>query len=117
VHIDGFEAEVNVSHGGKLSQRTVKLRGSNGKIYPFHLLAQSSLHPSLWETKADPSSLTENRTSQLLRLVNIMLQKNVQTRKRQLQLFLPPMMGLSPTVQLIQAEADISPLEQVFKVN
>jgi len=115
VHIDGFEAEVNVSHGGKLSQRTVKLRGSNGKIYPFHLLAQSSLHPSLWETKADPSSLTENRTSQLLRLVNIMLQKNVQTRKRQLQLFLPPMMGLSPTVQLIQAEADISPLEQVFK--
>lgn len=114
VRIDGFEAEVGVLHGGKLSQRCLVLRGSNGKAYPFHLLAQPSLLATLSDISAGNDNGADNRMSQFLRLTNIMLQKNVQTRKRQLHLFLPPVVALSPAVRLVQADADIGSFKQVF---
>jgi transformation/transcription domain-associated protein len=116
VRIDGFEAEVLVSHGGKLSQRCLVLRGSNGKTYPFHLLAQPSFLATLSDISAGNDNGADNRMGQFLRLVNGMLQKNVQTRKRQLNFFLPPMIALSPAVRLVQAEADLGSLAQIYQV-
>jgi transformation/transcription domain-associated protein len=115
VRIDGFEAEVLVSHGGKLSQRCLVLRGSNGKTYPFHLLAQPSFLATLSDISAGNDNGADNRMGQFLRLVNGMLQKNVQTRKRQLNFFLPPMIALSPAVRLVQAEADLGSLAQIYQ--
>lgn len=54
--------------------------------------------------------------NQFLKIVNSFLYKDVHSHKRQLNLFVPPLIALSPAVRLIQADTDFSSLFRVHQV-
>ncbi|KAL6045043.1 putative transformation/transcription domain-associated protein [Balamuthia mandrillaris] len=104
VRIDGFQSEVKVLRKSKFSHRSITLRGSNGKEYPFH-----------FQCRPSPKPKAEERTVQLLRLLNGMFDKHIQTRRRHVHFNIPPVVSFSPGVRLMQVDEDYVSLQDVYE--
>jgi transformation/transcription domain-associated protein len=89
-----------------LSHRCITLRGSNGRLYPFHFQSWVSM-PSR------PAS--DERMGQLFALLNDLFNKHKETRKRNIRFSLPSAVSFSPTTRLLQADLSSVSLQQVYE--
>lgn len=125
VILEKIESPVKIIRSVGLPNRIISLRGSNGKVYNYFAEDTSFYKFSINEsfTNSDgslqrvPTSLLWNREHRLahsLRAINRILKKNLQTRKRCVQLLVPNSIPFSPHFRLISTDLDITTLQDVF---
>eukprot|EP01087_Luapelamoeba_hula_P021045 TRINITY_DN7293_c0_g1_i1.p1 TRINITY_DN7293_c0_g1~~TRINITY_DN7293_c0_g1_i1.p1 ORF type:complete len:1163 (-),score=108.11 TRINITY_DN7293_c0_g1_i1:76-3108(-) len=96
IHIDGFQPELKIRNGQAWT-RTITLRGTNGKLYPFHLLL-----------KPPRTIRSEERACVLLRLLNEHFNRRIETRKRNLNFSVPALVSFSPSLRLLSTPPILS---------
>lgn len=103
VKIARFLPEVDFVRGTHSSYRRLTIRGSDGGLHYFAVQYPSVRH-----------SRREERMSQLFRLFNRSLSKNVQTRGRHIEFTLPIAVPLSPQVRIMNDNPTYKTLHQIY---
>ena len=95
-------AEVNMA-----CHRKIVIRGNDTKYYHFVVEATNSPYPSMGSS--------DERVLQLSQLMNRCMEKEKQTRRRQMNLHLRSIIGLAPRCRLLSVDKDAVPLMQVLE--
>lgn len=103
VKIARFLPRLDFVRGTHSSYRRLIIRGSDGGLHYFAVQYPSVRH-----------SRREERMSQLFRLFNRSLSKNVQTRSRDVEFTLPIAVPLSPQVRLMNDNPAYKTLHQIY---
>lgn len=103
IKIARFLPEVDFVRGTHSSYRRLTIRGSDGALHYFAVQYPSVRH-----------SRREERMSQLFRLFNRSLSKNVQTRSRHIEFTLPIAVPLSPQVRIMNDNPAYETLHQIY---
>ncbi|CDH15648.1 probable Transcription-associated protein 1 [Zygosaccharomyces bailii ISA1307] len=103
VKIARFLPTVDFVRGTHSSYRRLIIRGHDGSIHYFAVQYPSVRH-----------SRREERMSQLFRLFNASLSKNVQTRRRNIEFTVPIAVPLSPQVRIMNDSPDFTTLHQIY---
>ncbi|CCF58558.1 hypothetical protein KAFR_0E04070 [Kazachstania africana CBS 2517] len=103
VKIARFLPAVNFVRGTQTSYRRINLRGHDGSVHSFAIQSPAARH-----------SRREERMFQFYRLLNILLQNNVQTRNRNLQFTLPVAVPLSPQVRIMNDKSSFITLHEIY---
>lgn len=103
IKIGRFLPRVDFVRGTHSSYRRLILRGHDGSIHYYAVQYPSVRH-----------SRREERMSQLFRLFNRSLSKNVQTRRRNIEFTLPIAVPLSPQVRIMNDSPALITLHQIY---
>jgi transformation/transcription domain-associated protein len=104
IRIERFLSEVKVVHKHSAAFRQVTIRGRDGRLYPYLIQQASTRH-----------ARTEERFMHFLRMLNMMLDKRKESRKRSLTYYVPRVVPLNVHVRLVQHPASVLSLEDVFQ--
>ena len=104
VRVERFVPSVDIVRKHGTSYRRLTVRGENGGLYPFIVQHSSSRH-----------ARTEERILQLFRLLNGVLERKKETRKRNLFFHTPAMVPVSPHVRIVQDDPTYASLEEVYE--
>lgn len=103
IKIGRFMPEVDFVRGTHTSHRRLTIRGHDGSLHSFAVQYPAVRH-----------SRREERMFQLYRLLNERLQKNVQTRRRDINFTLPIAVPLSPQVRIMSDSSSFKTLHQIY---
>jgi len=104
VRIERFLPDVQVVYSHSSASRRLMIRGRDGKVYPYLVKQAPTRH-----------ARTEERFLQMFRIVNTLLDKRKESRKRSLGYHVPRMVPLNTHVQLYQDDTSSLSLEDVFE--
>lgn len=104
VRIERFLPDVQVICSHSSASRRLMIRGRDGKVYPYLVKQAPTRH-----------ARTEERFLQMFRIVNTLLDKRKESRKRSLGYHVPRMVPLNTHVQLYQDDTSSLSLEDVFE--
>ncbi|SLM34988.1 histone acetylase complex subunit [Lasallia pustulata] len=104
VRIERFLPDVDLVRSVGFSHRRLKIRGHDGSVHPFAIQ-----HPAARHCRR------EERILQLFRIFNGVLAKRKESRRRNLNFFLPLMIPLAPSIRLVQDDASYVSLQGVFE--
>ncbi|MCJ1335959.1 hypothetical protein MMC09_001233 [Bachmanniomyces sp. S44760] len=104
IRIERFLPNVDLVRYIGFSHRRLNIRGHDGSLHPFAIQ-----HP------APRHSRREERTLQLFRIFNGVLAKRKESRRRNLNFYLPLMIPLAPNLRLVQEDAQYISLQGVFE--
>ncbi|KAI8819858.1 uncharacterized protein EV422DRAFT_620718 [Fimicolochytrium jonesii] len=104
VRIDRFEPEVDLIRSTAACHRRFTIRGHDGTFHPF-----SVQHPAAKHCRR------EERIMQLFRILNDLLERRVETRRRNLSFHLPLIVPLAPTVRLVEDDPSYVTLQEVWE--
>lgn len=102
--IERFLPQVQVVHKHSAAYRRIAIRGRNGQVYPYLVQQAPSRH-----------ARTEERLLHLFRMMNILLDKRKESRRRNINFHVPRMVPLNTHVRLVQDDATCISLEDVFQ--
>ena len=103
IKIARFLPTVNFVRGTIGSYRRINMRGHDGSVHSFAVQSPAARH-----------SRREERMFQLYRLLNKILDKNVQTRRSNIQFSLPIAIPLSPQVRIINDQSSFATLHEIY---
>ncbi|KAI4289198.1 MAG: hypothetical protein L6R35_001538 [Caloplaca aegaea] len=104
VRIERFLPDVDLVRTVGFSHRRIKIRGHDGSIHPFAVQHPAARH-----------SRREERILQLFRIFNGTLSKRKESRRRNLNFYLPLMIPLAPSLRLIQDDSTYISLQGVYE--
>lgn len=104
IRIERFLPNVDLVRTVGFSHRRLKIRGHDGSIHPFAIQHPAARH-----------SRREERILQLFRIFNGVLTKRKESRRRNLNFYLPLMIPLAPPLRLVQDDASYISLQGVFE--
>lgn len=104
VRIERFLPNVELVRTVGFSHRRLKLRGHDGSTHPFAVQHPAARH-----------SRREERILQLFRIFNGTLSKKKESRRRNLNFYLPLMVPFSPSLRLVQDDASYISLQGVYE--
>ena len=104
IRIERFLPNVDLVRSVGFSHRRLKIRGHDGSIHPFAIQ-----HPAARHCRR------EERILQLFRIFNGVLAKRKESRRRNLNFYLPLMVPLAPSIRLVQDDASYVSLQGVFE--
>ncbi|KAI9104837.1 hypothetical protein DFS34DRAFT_691063 [Phlyctochytrium arcticum] len=104
VRIDRFEPEVDLIRGYLACHRRFTIRGHDGTFHPF-----SVQHPAARHCRR------EERIIQLFRILNNVLERRKESRRRNLSFHLPIIVPLAPTVRLVQDDPSYITLQEIWE--
>nr|XP_019007357.1 transformation/transcription domain-associated protein [Kwoniella pini CBS 10737]OCF46138.1 transformation/transcription domain-associated protein [Kwoniella pini CBS 10737] len=96
------KAELGRGHGHCF--RRITMIGNNGSSYTFHVQMPAARH-----------CRREERLTQLFRIMNSVLKKRKESRRRNLQFHLPTATPLAPQLRLVQADSSYVSLQDIFE--
>lgn len=103
VKIGRFAPTVDVVRGVGLCFRRIHMIGTTGSVHSFAVQAPSGRH-----------CRREERLTQLFRIMNSVLQRRKESRKRHLCIHLPAAIPLAPTLRLVTNDASYRSLQDVL---
>ena len=104
VRIERFLPNVDLVRTVGFSHRRLKIRGHDGSVHPFAVQHPAARH-----------SRREERILQLFRIFNGTLTKKKESRRRNLNFYLPLMVPLAPSLRLVQDDASYISLQGVYE--
>lgn len=104
VKIERFLPNVDLVRTVGFSHRRVNIRGHDGSVHPFAVQHPAARH-----------SRREERILQLFRIFNGTLSKRKESRRRNLNFYLPLMIPLAPSLRLVQDDASYISLQGVYE--
>ncbi|WVR08546.1 hypothetical protein IAU60_005601 [Kwoniella sp. DSM 27419] len=96
------KAELGRGHGHCF--RRITMVGTNGSSYTFHVQMPAARH-----------CRREERLTQLFRIMNSVLKKRKESRRRNLQFHLPTATPLAPQLRLVQADSSYVSLQDIYE--
>ncbi|WRT70688.1 uncharacterized protein IL334_007686 [Kwoniella shivajii] len=96
------KAELGRGHGHCF--RRITMVGNNGSSYTFHVQMPAARH-----------CRREERLTQLFRIMNSVLKKRKESRRRNLQFHLPTATPLAPQLRLVQSDSSYVSLQDIFE--
>ncbi|CAB4253773.1 histone acetyltransferase TRA1 [Maudiozyma barnettii] len=103
IKISKFLPAVDFVRSTLVSYRRINIRGHDGSIHSFAVQSPAARH-----------SRREERMFQLYRLLNKLLDKHVQSKRRNLQFTLPIAIPLSPQVRIMNDKSSYVTLHQMY---
>lgn len=103
VKIGRFLPDIKFIRGIHASHRVIKIRGHDGSVHEFAIQSPAARH-----------SRREERMFQLYRLLNVLLSKNVEARKRNIQFIIPIAVPLSPQIRLMNDSPSFATLHKIY---
>ncbi|KAL8827579.1 MAG: hypothetical protein Q9191_003095, partial [Dirinaria sp. TL-2023a] len=104
VRIERFLPNIDLVRTVGFSHRRLKIRGHDGSVHPFAIQHPAARH-----------SRREERILQLFRIFNGTLSKRKESRRRNLQFFLPRMIPIAPPFRLVQDDASYISLQGIYE--
>lgn len=104
IRIERFLPDVDLVRTVGFSHRRVRIRGHDGSIHPFAIQHPAARH-----------SRREERILQLFRIFNGTLSKRKESRRRNLNFFLPLVIPLAPPLRLVQDDSSYISLQGVYE--
>ncbi|CAB4408939.1 unnamed protein product [Rhizophagus irregularis] len=104
VRIDRFLPDVEVVRAHGFCYRRVTIRGHDGSLHPFAVQ-----HPSVRHSRR------EERIIQLFRILNSVLERRKESRKRNLSFHLPLIIPLAPQIRIIQDDSSYCSLQDIYE--
>lgn len=104
ITIERFLPNIDLVRTVGFSHRRLKMRGNDGSVHPFAVQ-----HPAARHTRR------EERILQLFRIFNGILGKRKESRRRNLNFFLPHMVPIAPSFRLVQDDASYVSLQGVYE--
>jgi transformation/transcription domain-associated protein len=104
VRIERFLPDVELVRGVGICHRRLKIRGHDGSVHPFAI-----------QFPAARSSRREERILQLFRILNGILAKRKESRRRNLQFHLPLMVPITPSVRMVQDDASYINMQGIYE--
>jgi transformation/transcription domain-associated protein len=101
--ISRFAPTLEVARGFGFFFRRLTMIGTNGTSYIFAVQSPSGRH-----------CRREERLTQLFRIMNTVLQKRKESRKRNLSIHLPAAIPLAPALRLVTNDSSYLTLQDVF---
>jgi len=107
VKVDRVLPDIEMADLNMACHRKIIIRGNDTKLYHFVVEATNSPYPSIGSS--------DERILQLCQLMNRCMEKEKQTRRRQMNLHIRSIIGLAPRCRLISVDRDAVPLMQVLE--
>lgn len=104
IRIARFMPRVELVQKHNFSARRLYIRGNNGKIYPYLVVNDACM----------TESRREERILQLLRLLNLYLEKRKESCKRHLLFSVPRVVAVSPQMRLIEDNPSFISLREIL---
>lgn len=104
IKIERFLPNVDLIRTVGFSHRRLKIRGHDGSVHPFAIQHPAARH-----------SRREERILQLFRIFNGILAKRKESRRRNLNFYLPLTIPLAPSLRLVQDDASYISLQGIFE--
>ncbi|KAF9958937.1 hypothetical protein BGZ72_010618 [Mortierella alpina] len=104
VRIDRFESEVELLRGPMNCSRRLTIRGHDGSVHPF-----------IVQQPASRQGRREERVMQLFRILNGILERKKESRKRNLFFHLPLIIPLAPQIRILQDDPSYVSLHGIFE--
>lgn len=104
IKIERFLPNVDLIRTVGFSHRRLKIRGHDGSVHSFAIQHPAARH-----------SRREERMLQLFRIFNGILAKRKESRRRNLNFYLPLMIPLAPSLRLVQDDPSYVSLQGVFE--
>jgi len=104
VRIERFLPAVTVMHKHSAAFRQIIIRGRDGRQYPY-LIQQVSTR----------QARSEERFTHFMQILNVLLAKRKESRKRSLMYHIPRVVSLNTHVRLVQYDASVVSLEDIFQ--
>ncbi|KAK5808732.1 hypothetical protein F5H01DRAFT_281683, partial [Linnemannia elongata] len=104
VRIDRFESEVELLRGPVNCSRRLTIRGHDGSIHPF-----------IVQQPASRQGRREERVMQLFRILNGILERKKESRKRNLFFHLPLIIPLAPQIRILQDDPSYASLHSIYE--
>ena len=103
IMIDRFENTVLITHTNGLCHRRIGICGSNGTIYYF------TVHSAIQHLQR-----TDERMNQFYIILNYMMSKFVETRRRHLRYHIPYVLPLNSRLRLVQTDTSVHTLDDIY---
>lgn len=104
VRIDRFMPEVEVIRTHGICYRRLTIRGHDGSLHPF-----AAQLPSARQSRR------EERIIQLFRILNTVLERRKESRKRNISFHLPLIIPLGPQIRIVQDDPSYCSLQEVYE--
>ncbi|KAK9475364.1 uncharacterized protein V1510DRAFT_427714 [Dipodascopsis tothii] len=104
VKIDRFIPTVDTIRGFGVCYRRLTIRGSDAALYPFAIQYPAARH-----------CRREERITQLFRILNNVLGRRKESRRRNLQFTLPTAIPLSPHVRIVQDDPKFISMHSIYE--
>lgn len=104
VRIDRFLQDIDLVRGIGVCHRRLKIRGHDGSIHPFAVQ-----HPAARHCRR------EERILQLFRILNGLLGKRTESRRRNLYFHLPLMVPLAPHIRLVRDDPSYTSMQGIYE--
>ncbi|WVQ85959.1 hypothetical protein IAT38_008127 [Cryptococcus sp. DSM 104549] len=104
IKIARFVPRVELGRGHGYCFRRLSMIGTNGQTYTFHVQMPAARH-----------CRREERLTQLFRIMNSVLWKRKEARRRSLQIHLPTATPLAPQLRLVQADSSYVSLQDIYE--
>ncbi|KAF9968989.1 hypothetical protein BGZ73_008918 [Actinomortierella ambigua] len=104
VRIDRFESEVELLRGPMNCTRRLTIRGHDGSVHPFVV-----------QQPASRQGRREERVMQLFRILNSVLERKKESRKRNLFFHLPLIVPLAPQIRILQDDPSYASLHGIYE--
>ncbi|KAK3822766.1 MAG: hypothetical protein J3Q66DRAFT_279230 [Benniella sp.] len=104
VRIDRFEPEVELLRGPMNCSRRLTIRGHDGSVHPF-----------IVQQPASRQGRREERVMQLFRILNGVLERKKESRKRNLFFHLPLIIPLAPQIRILQDDPSYASLHGIYE--
>ena len=104
VRIDRFLPDIDLVRGIGVCHRRLRIRGHDGSIHPFAVQ-----HPAARHCRR------EERILQLFRILNGLLGKRTESRRRNLYFHLPLMVPLAPHIRLVRDDPSYISMQGIYE--
>ena len=104
VRIDRFLPDIDIVRGIGVCHRRLRIRGHDGSIHPFAVQ-----HPAARHCRR------EERILQLFRILNGLLGKRTESRRRNLYFHLPLMVPLAPHIRLVRDDPSYTSMQGIYE--
>ncbi|KAG0235555.1 hypothetical protein B0O80DRAFT_498171 [Mortierella sp. GBAus27b] len=104
VRIDRFEPEVELLRGPMNCSRRLTIGGHDGSVHPF-----------IVQQPASRQGRREERVMQLFRILNGVLERKKESRKRNLFFHLPLIIPLAPQIRILQDDPSYASLHGIYE--
>jgi transformation/transcription domain-associated protein len=103
VKIARFHPKAELARGHGHCFRRITMMGSNGSSHSFSVQLPAARH-----------CRREERLTQLFRIMNSVLRKRKEARRRNLQFHLPPAVPLAPQLRLVESDSSYISLQDIY---
>lgn len=104
VRIDRFLPDIDLVRGIGVCHRRLRIRGHDGSVHPFAVQ-----HPAARHCRR------EERILQLFRILNGLLGKRTESRRRNLYFHLPLMVPLAPHIRLVRDDPSYTSMQGIYE--